>query len=172
MVASCMLETALFYSGFFYPLYLAGKGVMTNTAEIFRLIIRDEAVHGVYVSMLANNLFSGMDEDEKEEAVDWFLETSHDLYINEIRYTEYLYNPLGSELIHETKKFLRFNFNNLCDNLDMERMFDDEEILASVKNGLSTTTKTHDFFSQKGSGYQKIVVEPLLDEDFDFGDVI
>lgn len=41
MVISCMLETALFYSGFFYPLYLAGQGKMTNAAEIFRLIIRD-----------------------------------------------------------------------------------------------------------------------------------
>lgn len=41
MAISCVLETALFYSGFFYPLYLAGQGRMTNTAEIFRLIIRD-----------------------------------------------------------------------------------------------------------------------------------
>lgn len=120
--------------------------------------------------MLANELYEAMNEDEKEEALDWFLETSHDLYLNEIRYTEYLYNRLGSDVIHETKKFIRFNFNNLCDNLSLDRLFDDEDVMASVKNGLSTTTKTHDFFSQKGTGYQTIVVEPLREEDFSFGD--
>ena len=40
MVASVFLESYLFYSGFFYPLYLAGQGKLTASGEIINLIIR------------------------------------------------------------------------------------------------------------------------------------
>ena len=43
MATSVLLESFLFYSGFFYPLYLAGKGKMTSSNEIINLIIRDES---------------------------------------------------------------------------------------------------------------------------------
>ena len=43
-VASVFLESFLFYSGFFTPLYYAGLGKMKNTAEIIKLILRDESV--------------------------------------------------------------------------------------------------------------------------------
>ena len=42
--ASVMLESFLFYSGFFTPLYYLGKSQMMNTAEVIQLIIRDESV--------------------------------------------------------------------------------------------------------------------------------
>lgn len=40
MVASVCLETFLFYSGFFFPLYLKGQGRMTRSGEIIKLILR------------------------------------------------------------------------------------------------------------------------------------
>lgn len=40
MFASVMLESFLFYSGFFYPLYLGGQGILRNSAEIISLILR------------------------------------------------------------------------------------------------------------------------------------
>ena len=51
MVASVFLESYLFYSGFFYPLYLAGQGKLTASGEIINLIIRDESIHGVFVGI-------------------------------------------------------------------------------------------------------------------------
>lgn len=45
-VASVFLESFLFYSGFFTPLYYVGMGKMANVAEIIKLIVRDESVHG------------------------------------------------------------------------------------------------------------------------------
>src|SRR5690606_35955195 len=47
MFASVMLESFLFYSGFFYPLYLGGQGILRNSAEVISLILRDESIHGV-----------------------------------------------------------------------------------------------------------------------------
>ncbi|NKU17505.1 hypothetical protein GS907_02315 [Rhodococcus hoagii] len=48
-VASTLLESFLFYSGFYLPMYWASRAKLTNTADVIRLIIRDEAVHGYYI---------------------------------------------------------------------------------------------------------------------------
>ena len=48
-VASTLLESFLFYSGFYLPMYFASHAKLTNTADVIRLIIRDEAVHGYYI---------------------------------------------------------------------------------------------------------------------------
>lgn len=45
MFASVMLESFLFYSGFFYPLYLGGQGTLKNSAEVIALILRDESIN-------------------------------------------------------------------------------------------------------------------------------
>lgn len=44
MSASVALETFLFYSGFYYPLYMAGQGKLVGAGEIINLIIRDESI--------------------------------------------------------------------------------------------------------------------------------
>ncbi|WP_313513521.1 ribonucleotide-diphosphate reductase subunit beta, partial [Corynebacterium variabile] len=48
-VASTLLESFLFYSGFYLPMYWSSHAKLTNTADVIRLIIRDEAVHGYYI---------------------------------------------------------------------------------------------------------------------------
>ena len=58
MAASVLLESYLFYSGFFYPLYLAGQGKMTSSGEIIDLILRDESIHGLYVGVLAQEVYA------------------------------------------------------------------------------------------------------------------
>ncbi|WXX03257.1 ribonucleotide reductase of class Ib (aerobic) beta subunit [Brochothrix phage BtpYZU04] len=45
MIASVFLESGLFYSGFYTPLYYLGNGKMANVAEVIRLILRDESVN-------------------------------------------------------------------------------------------------------------------------------
>ena len=44
-----MLESFLFYSGFYLADALLAQAKLTNTADLIRLIIRDEAVHGYYI---------------------------------------------------------------------------------------------------------------------------
>lgn len=48
LVASVFLETYLFYSGFFLPLWLSGQGQMVASADIIKKIIADESIHGVF----------------------------------------------------------------------------------------------------------------------------
>ncbi|MFC4454783.1 ribonucleotide-diphosphate reductase subunit beta [Deinococcus sonorensis] len=163
LVVSCMLETALFYSGFFYPLYLAGQGRMTSAGELFNLIIRDEALHGVYVALLAQEQYAALSGPEQASARAWYQQTLQTLYRNELAYTDVLYAGLGLQA--EVERFIRFNFNVLADNLDLERPFPDEAIHPVVHNGIQTQGTTHDFFSAKGSSYARIGVEALTDDD-------
>jgi ribonucleoside-diphosphate reductase beta chain len=167
MVASVFLESYLFYSGFFYPLYLAGQGKMTASGEIINLIIRDESIHGVFVGLLAQELYAKLSEDEQQEVKAEILQLLIDLYENEQAYTEEIYTPIG--LVDEVNKFVRYNANKGLMNLGMDPYFEDEEINPIVLNGLRTDTKNHDFFSVKGNGYVKATnVEKLTDDDFVF----
>ncbi|GGG20593.1 class 1b ribonucleoside-diphosphate reductase subunit beta [Paenibacillus aceti] len=167
MASSVLLESYLFYSGFFYPLYLAGQGKMTCSGEIIDLILRDESIHGVYVGVLAQEVFAQLDEKEQKDVSDTLQGLLKDLHANEEQYTELIYTKIG--LVDEVKTFLRYNANKAFMNLGLEPPFEDEEINPIVLNGIRTNTKQHDFFSKKGNGYVRALnVEPLTDEDFNF----
>lgn len=167
MAASVLLESYLFYSGFFYPLYLAGQGKMTSSGEIIDLILRDESIHGLYVGVLAQEVLASLDPQEQQEALQTFRGLLHELHANEERYTEQLYGAVG--LTDEVKTFVRYNANKALMNLGLEPEFAEEEVNPIVFNGISTRTKQHDFFSKKGNGYVRTIhVEPLTDDDFCF----
>lgn len=168
MVASVYLESFLFYSGFYYPLYFYGQGKLMQSGEIINLIIRDEAVHGVYVGLLAQEIFNKQTDDTKLELKTFAMNLLEELYQNEVGYTEDLYASVG--LAHDVKKFIRYNADKALMNLGFEPIYNEEDINPIVLNGLDTKTKSHDFFSMKGNGYKKANVEELRDSDFYFND--
>ena len=164
MVTSVFLESFLFYSGFFYPLFLAGQGKMVASGEIISLILRDESLHGKYIGLLAQEKYNEFNDKEKEELKDKMYDIFQKLMENEIEYTKLIYK--GSSLEEEVINFLQYNANRALQNLGFEEYYEVKEINPIVLNGLSTETKTHDFFSTKGNGYQKGIYEELEDEDF------
>lgn len=167
MAASVLLESYLFYSGFFYPLYLAGQGKMTASGEIIDLILRDESIHGVYVGLLAQEVLATLPPDEQDDVIAELTELLQDLMQNEDRYSVVVYDSIG--LTAEVKTFLRYNANKALMNLGLEPLYTDVEINPIVQNGISTNTKQHDFFSKKGNGYVRAMkVENMTDEDFIF----
>ncbi|UTL74465.1 class 1b ribonucleoside-diphosphate reductase subunit beta [Bacillus halotolerans] len=168
MVASVYLESFLFYSGFYYPLYFYGQGKLMQSGEIINLILRDEAIHGVYVGLLAQEIYNKQTEETKAELREFAIDLLNDLYENDLEYTEDLYDQVG--LSHDVKKFIRYNANKALMNLGFDPYFEEEDINPIVLNGLNTKTKSHDFFSMKGNGYKKATVEPIKDDDFFFDD--
>lgn len=167
-VASVYLESFLFYSGFFYPLYLGGQGVLRNSSEVISLIIRDEAIHGVAVGYMAQNIFKRFDKDKQDELKVWAYELLLDLYNNEEKYTDDIYAETG--LSPEVKKYVRYNANKALMNLGLDVMFPEEEVNSIVMNGIRNEGSTYDFFSQKGSTYAMATVEPITDKTFDFSE--
>ncbi|MFR6016695.1 MAG: class 1b ribonucleoside-diphosphate reductase subunit beta [Paraclostridium sordellii] len=164
MVTSVFLESFLFYSGFFYPLYLAGQGKMIASGEIISLILRDESLHGKFIGLLAQEIYEKFNEDEKFKLKIRMYEIFEALMENEIEYTKKIYKDSGLE--DEVITFLKYNANRALENLGLEDYYKVDDINPIVLNGLSTETKSHDFFSTKGNGYQKGVYEELEDEDF------
>lgn len=164
-VTSVLLESFLFYSGFFFPLYLAGQGLLTNSAEIIKLILRDEAIHGSYIGLLAQESYTKLTEEEKQQADRITYELLEDLMDNEMGYTEDLYANVGLDT--DVKAFLRYNANKALANIGKEAFYQHEEINPIVQNGISNDTDTFDFFSQQGT-YAIAKVAPILDKHFDF----
>lgn len=169
MATSVFLESFLFYSGFFYPLYLAGQGKMVASGEIISLILRDESLHGKYIGLLAQELYQKFSKEEQEELKDTVLTIFNNLYENELKYVEVVYDK--SNLQEQVIKFMQYNANTAFGNLGFNKRFEEiteKDVNPIVLNGLSTDTKTHDFFSTKGNGYQKGIYEQLEDQDFIF----
>lgn len=166
MVASVFLETWLFYSGFYYPLWFYGQGKLMQAGEIINLILRDESVHGLFIGRLATQLYESFDKDTQEELAQFTHDLLLKLYEIEVLLIEEIYDKV--DLSHDVKIFVRYNANKALMNLGYDPYFEYEEVNPVVLNGLNTETKTMDNFSMKGNGYQKMVSESLKDEDFYF----
>lgn len=168
-VASVFLETFLFYSGFYTPLYYLGNNKLANVAEIIKLIIRDESVHGTYIGYKFQLGFNELSQEEQEKMEDWMYTLLYELYENEEKYTELLYDDLG--WTEEVKTFLRYNANKALMNLGLNPLFPDtaNDVNPIVMNGISTGTSNHDFFSQVGNGYLLGSVEAMKEDDYLIG---
>lgn len=166
MVASVFLESCLFYSGFYYPLYYYGQGKLMQAGEIINLILRDESIHGLYIGNLAMELYDNFSKEVQEELYQWLDEYLTTIYEEELELIEEIYDPVG--LSHDVKIFVRYNANKAMMNLGFDPYFEYEEVNPVVLNGLNTETKTMDNFSMKGNGYQKMKSESVKDEDFIF----
>ena len=167
-IASVFLETFLFYSGFFTPLYYLGNNKLTNVAEIIKLIIRDESVHGTYIGYKFQLGFNELPAAEQQQLQDWMYDLLYDLYENEEKYTNDLYAK--TKWTDEVLTFLRYNANKALMNLGQETAFPDtaDDVNPIVMNGISTSTANHDFFSQVGNGYRLGQVEAMEDDDYSF----
>lgn len=129
---------------------------------------KDEAIHGVYIGLLAQEIYNKQDDAMKAELKDFAYNLLNELYENELLYTADVYDQVN--LTSDVKKFIRYNANKALQNLAFEPYFEEEEVNPIVLNGLDTKTKSHDFFSMKGNGYKKALVEHIKDEDFYFND--
>lgn len=167
--ASGLLEGFMFYSGFYLPMHWASRGKLTNTADIIRLIIRDEAVHAYYLGYKFQRALAGAPETVQSEVRDWVYGLLLDLYDNECDYTQELYDPVG--LTEDVKAYLRYNANKALANLGYEQLFPRDEcqvnpaILSSLDPGAG---ENHDFFSGSGSSYVIGKSESTEDADWDF----
>lgn len=164
--ASVFLESFLFYSGFYAPLYFLGHNRLNNVAEIIKLILRDESVHGTYIGYKFQLRYRALAEEEQEKLKFEIVNLLYDLYQNEEKYTHDLYDELG--WTEDVSIFLRYNANKALMNLGFEPLFEETatDVNPVVMNGISTSTSNHDFFSQVGNGYLLGSVEAMGDDDY------
>lgn len=149
-IASTFLESFLFYSGFFLPLWLSANQKLTNTGDLIKFIIRDEAIHGYAIGYKFQKSFELLSFDRQRELRAWAYDLLDELYENEVKYTRDLYDD--HDLTGLVLPFLKYNANKALDNLGFDPLFstdlDVSQVILKSMNGLN---ETHDFFSSTGS---------------------
>lgn len=170
-VASVFLESGLFYSGFYMPLWYLGNNKLINAAEIIKLILRDESLHGTYIGYKFQLAMKDLEASGKQEQADelraWVYELAVELYENEEEYVKELYYDMGWE--EDVNIFVRYNFNKALMNMGIDPIFPDTaaDVNPIVMNGISTGSSNHDFFSNVGNSYLIGIVEAMRDSDYD-----
>lgn len=153
--ASVLLESFLFYSGFYAPFRFAAHGKLINVSDVIKLITRDESVHGYYIGAKLQDDWKawGIPDELWQEFLDWVKELTLDLLRNEDEWTEMVYDSIGWTA--DAKKFVRYNANKAFMNMGIEPMFGADEVDASpeVLASLDLSAEQHDFFSSQGSSY-------------------
>ena len=168
-VASTLLESFLFYSGFYWPMYLSSRSRLTNTADMIRLIIRDEAVHGYYIGYKFQLALAEESRERQAELQEYTYDLVMELFDNETKYTAELYDEVG--LTEDVKKFLHYNANKALMNLGYDALFPKEvtNVNPAILSALSPNAdENHDFFSGSGSSYVIGKHESTTDDDWDF----
>ncbi|TCD53712.1 class 1b ribonucleoside-diphosphate reductase subunit beta [Alloscardovia theropitheci] len=168
-VASTLLESFLFYSGFYLPMYFSSHAKLTNTADVIRLIIRDEAVHGYYIGYKYQKGLELVSQEKRDELEEYTYDLLNELYDNEAEYTESLYAGVG--LVEDVEKFLRYNANKALMNLGYPALFpaDATDVNPAIIASLSPNAdENHDFFSGSGSSYVMGKAVETDDDDWDF----
>ncbi|MBK4215752.1 class 1b ribonucleoside-diphosphate reductase subunit beta [Paracoccus caeni] len=167
-IASVFLESFLFYSGFYLPMYWSSRAKLTNTADLIRLIIRDEAVHGYYIGYKYQRGLEKVTEARRDELKDFAFSLMFDLYEIEQKYTAELYDGIG--LTEDVKAFLHYNANKALQNLGYEALFPPAvcEVNPAIMASLSPDSENHDFFSGSGSSYVIGKAVATEDDDWDF----
>lgn len=168
-IASTMLESFLFYSGFYLPMFWSGKSKLTNTADLIRFIIRDEAVHGFYIGAKFQSAFRELPADEQEQIKNDTYALLYELYENEVDYTRDLYDNVPGFSTEDVVAFLCYNANKALMNLGFEALFSKEQtdVNPVILSSLTLGSETHDFFSGTGS-YFIGGNEETTDDDWEF----
>jgi ribonucleoside-diphosphate reductase beta chain len=168
-IASTLLESFLFYSGFYLPMYWSSRAKLTNTADLIRLIIRDEAIHGYYIGYKFQKALENETQERREELKAYTYDMMLELYDNEIKYSADLYDGMG--LTEDVKTFLHYNANKALMNLGFDPLFPREvsQVNPAILSALSPNAdENHDFFSGSGSSYVIGKHEATSDDDWEF----
>lgn len=145
------------------------SGYLVTRGKGGSVVITGNSVHGTYIGYKFQLGFNELSEEEQEELKAWTYDLLYELYENEEKYTEELYDEIG--WIEEVKTFLRYNANKALMNLGLDPLFPEgaEDVNPIIMNGISTGTSNHDFFSQVGNGYLLGQVEAMEDSDYIIG---
>ena len=162
---STILESFLFYLLFYYPFYQANvKNRMTKCAEVVRLILRDESVHGAFSAYLFrrdNAKVSVEAQDRIQARIEGFIT---DLYSRIGGLLDVVYET--EEIREDIQKFANYNFNRTLRNLGFAEVFtgDDVDFHPAIKAEVDSKEVTFDIFSMTGNAYFMMNHEEFTDK--------
>lgn len=141
-----ILETALYHTGFYAPLYLFGEGKMTRTAEIVKLAIRGTSFSGIYPGYKFRLGYKKLGRDEKDRLKNWIDNLYEKLVANEEKHIELMYQNTG--WTDDVKHYLYYSVNKAYLNLGLPTKYPDtsDTINPTVEKGVIQSAVFEDFF--------------------------
>lgn len=131
--------------------------------------VTGNCVHGYYIGYKYQKAIAKLPQEEQEELKEFTYDLLMELYDNEIKYTQEIYDDLG--WTEDVRRFLKYNANKALNNLGYEGLFpaDETRVSPEILSSLSPdANENHDFFSGSGSSYVIGKAESTEDDDWDF----
>lgn len=131
--------------------------------------VTGNCVHGYYIGYKYQKSISKLPQEEQEELKEFTYDLLMELYDNEVKYTQEIYDELG--WTEDVRRFLKYNANKALNNLGYEGLFpiDETRVSPAILSSLSPdANENHDFFSGSGSSYVIGKAESTEDDDWDF----
>lgn len=89
-IASVMLESFLFYSGFYWPLYLDSRSKLGNSADVIRMIIRDECTTADHELLTPSGWTSIADIGTNDLVAQYAEETGAIEFVNPVKVSSHM----------------------------------------------------------------------------------
>lgn len=144
--ADVILETALYHSGFYAPLYLFGQGKMVRTAEIVKLALRGTSFGGIYPGYKFRLGYKKLGKTEQVELKQWIDDLYQKLVANEEKHIELMYE--GTGWADDVKHYLYYSVNKTYLNLGFQAKYPDtaDTINSTIEKGVIKSAVFEDFF--------------------------
>lgn len=144
--ANVILETALYHSGFYAPLYLFGEGKMVRTAEIVKLALRGTSFSGIYPGYKFRLGYAKLGTQEQKELKKWVDDLYDKLVANEEKHIELMYK--GTGWTDDVKHYLYYSVNKAYLNLGFSARYPDtvDTINPIIEKGVIKSAVFEDFF--------------------------
>lgn len=144
--ANVILETALYHSGFYAPLYLFGEGKMTRTAEILKLALRGTSFSGIYPGYKFRLGYAKLGKQEQKDLRKWIDDLYSKLVANEEKHIELTYK--GTGWADDVKHYLYYSVNKAYLNLGFSARYPDtaNTINPVIEKGVIKSAVFEDFF--------------------------
>lgn len=144
--ANVILETALYHSGFYAPLYLFGEGKMIRTAEILKLALRGTSFSGIYPGYKFRLGYAKLGKQEQKDLRKWIDDLYSKLVANEEKHIELMYK--GTGWADDVKHYLYYSVNKAYLNLGFSARYPDtaNTINPVIEKGVIKSAVFKDFF--------------------------
>lgn len=159
----------------FYPFlrFARVENKMTKTAEIIRLILRDESTHSAFGGGIFNYYYEGNDElhqltdAQKDDIDNTLIQDISKVYELAINLVDELYTPFGEEYKQEVIRYANYNFNRYARSLGFTNVFNEEDtvIRGAILEELSSKDINYDNFSMTGDKYFMMEAKPFNDDN-------
>ena len=144
--ANVILETALYHSGFYAPLYLFGEGKMIRTAEILKLALRGTSFSGIYPGYKFRLGYAKLGKQEQKDLRKWIDDLYSKLVANEEKHIELTYK--GTGWADDVKHYLYYSVNKAYLPLGFSARYPDtaNTINPVIEKGVIKSAVFEDFF--------------------------